>query len=93
MKCGMNDVIIAGGAESHSKMAVKFSMATPPYRMAPPVPVMLQVSPKMEDNIGMIETAENLQKMYSIPRQAADEFAYMSVDRKFSSCHLQGGTA
>lgn len=79
--CGMDGVIIAGGAESHSQMPVKFSMATPPYRMVPPMPVAPQVSPKKEDNIGMIETAENLQKMYEIPREASDEFAYNSQMR------------
>ena len=79
--CGMDEVIIAGGAESHSQMPVKFSMATPPYRMVPPMPVMPQVSPLKEDNIGMIETAENLQKMYGIAREAADEFAYNSQIR------------
>ncbi|MGA3114552.1 MAG: thiolase family protein [Syntrophobacteraceae bacterium] len=79
--CGMEDVIVAGGAESHSQMPVKFSMATPPYRMIPPMPVVPQVSPLPEDNIGMIETAENLQKMYHIPRNTADEFAYASQMR------------
>jgi acetyl-CoA C-acetyltransferase len=79
--CGMEDVIIAGGAESHSQMPVKFSMATPPYQMIPPMPVTPEVSPLPGDNIGMIETAENLQKMYHIPRQAADEFAYASQMR------------
>lgn len=81
IRAGMNDIVIAGGAESHSQMPIKFSMATPPYRMVPPMPVMPQVSPKKEDNIGMIETAENLQKMYNISREASDEFAYDSQMR------------
>ena len=79
--CGMADVIIAGGAESHSQMPVKFSMATPPYRMVPPMPVAPEVSPLPEDNLGMIETAEKLQQMYDIPREASDEFAYASQMR------------
>jgi acetyl-CoA C-acetyltransferase len=79
--CGMEDVIIAGGSESHSQMPVKFSMATPPYRMIPPMPVMPEASPIKEDNIGMIETAENLQKIYGIPRAEADEYAYHSQMR------------
>lgn len=81
IKSGMNDIIIAGGSESHSQMPVKFSMATPPYRMVPPMPVTPQVSPVMDENITMIETAENLQKMYNISREAADEFAYTSQMR------------
>lgn len=35
----------------------------------------------MEENIGMGLTAENLQVMYNIPREASDEFAYQSQMR------------
>lgn len=75
---GMADVIIAGGTESHSQMPVKFSMSTPPYRMIPPMPIAPQAVPRPEDNITMIQTAENLQQMYDIPREASDAFAYKS---------------
>jgi len=36
---GQADVIIAGGIESYSQMTIKFSMATPPYKLTPPMPV------------------------------------------------------
>jgi acetyl-CoA C-acetyltransferase len=75
------DVIIAGGMESYSQMTSKFSMATPPYKLTPPMPIRLQLSPVAEENLGMGITAENLQVMYNIPREASDEFAYNSQIR------------
>jgi acetyl-CoA C-acetyltransferase len=39
------------------------------------------LSPVKEESIGMGLTAENLQKMYDIPREASDEFAYNSQIR------------
>lgn len=75
------DVVIAGGMESYSQMAVKFSMSTPPYKLIPPMPIQAQLSPVMEECIGMGLTAENLQEMYNIPREASDEFAYNSQMR------------
>ena len=75
------DIIIAGGMESYSQMATKFSMATPPYRLTPPMPIPPQLSPVAEECIGMGITAENLQEMYDIPREASDEFAYNSQMR------------
>lgn len=75
------DVVIAGGMESYSQMAVKFSMSTPPYKLTPPMPIAAQLSPVMEECIGMGQTAENLQEMYNIPREASDEFAFNSQMR------------
>ena len=75
------DVVIAGGMESYSQMTSKFSMANPPYKLVPPMPVPQRLSPVTDENIGMAETAENLQKMYDIPREASDEFAYNSQMR------------
>ena len=75
------DIIIAGGMESYSQMAIKFSMATPPYKLIPPMPIPPQLSPIAEECIGMGITAENLQEMYEIPREASDEFAYNSQMR------------
>ncbi|MCJ7833757.1 MAG: thiolase family protein [Deltaproteobacteria bacterium] len=75
------DVVIAGGMESYSQMTVKFSMANPPYRLIPPMPIQLQLSPVRDENLGMGLTAENLQVMYNIPREASDEFAYNSQMR------------
>ena len=75
------DIIIAGGMESYSQMAIKFSMATPPYKLTPPMPIPPQLSPVAEECIGMGITAENLQEQYDIPREASDEFAYNSQMR------------
>jgi acetyl-CoA acetyltransferase family protein len=78
---GQADVIIAGGSESYSQIPAKFSMSTPPYQLIPPMPLRMTLSPVAEEAIGMGITAENLQKMYNIPREASDEFAYNSQMR------------
>lgn len=75
------DIIIAGGMESYSQIPVKFSMSTPPYKLIPPTPLRSRISPVPEDCIGMGLTAENLQVIYNIPREASDEFAYTSQMR------------
>lgn len=75
------EIIIAGGMESYSQMGIKFSMATPPYKLIPPMPIAPQLSPVLEECIGMGITAENLREMYDIPREASDEFAYNSQMR------------
>ncbi|MBN1652344.1 MAG: thiolase family protein [Deltaproteobacteria bacterium] len=78
---GMADVVIAGGMESYSQMFAKFSMAIEPFRLIPPTPVHQELSPVVEEQIGMGLTAENLQVMYKIPREASDEFSYHSQMR------------
>ena len=78
---GQADIMIAGGMESYSQMAAKFSMATPPYSLIPPLPIAPQLSPLPEENIGMGITAENLQQMYKISREAQDEFSCRSQMR------------
>jgi len=75
------DIIIAGGMESYSQVAVKFSMATTPFKLIPPMPIPSSLSPVAEECIGMGLTAENLQVQYNIPREASDEFAYNSQMR------------
>ncbi|MBW1803326.1 MAG: thiolase family protein [Deltaproteobacteria bacterium] len=75
------DIIIAGGMESYSQMFAKFSMSTQPYKLIPPAAIPGMLSPVLADNIGMGLTAENLQVMYDIPREASDEFAYHSQMR------------
>jgi acetyl-CoA acetyltransferase family protein len=78
---GQADIVIAGGADSHSNMSFKFASTTAPYKQIPPMPVMPQLSPNPEDAVGMGITAENLATMYKIPREASDEFAYNSQMR------------
>ena len=73
------DVIIAGGFESYSQATCKFSMSSEPFRMIPPMPIMPSLSPTKDpatQNMGL--TAEALQKMYNISRQAQDEFGFRS---------------
>lgn len=79
---GQADIIIAGGYESYSSASARFPMNTPPFRMIPPMPVMPSLAPSRDAaTMNMGFTAEALQKMYSIPRQAQDEFAYRSQMR------------
>ena len=78
---GQAEIMIAGGMESYSQMAAKFSMSTPPYSLIPPLPIAPQLSPVTDENIGMGITAENLQQMYGISREAQDEFSYRSQMR------------
>ena len=77
--CDHADIMIAGGMESYSQACAKFSMATEPFRMIPPMPVMSSLSPTKDPatmNMGL--TAEALQVMYNISRQAQDEFGLRS---------------
>ena len=79
---GQADVIIAGGYESYSNAPARFPMNTEPYRMIPPLPIAYSQSPTRDAatmNMGL--TAEKLQKMYNIPREAQDEFSYRSQIR------------
>ncbi len=75
------DIVIAGGMESYSQAAIKFSMSTQPYKLIPPLPMAPKFSPVPDEDIGMGITAENLQEQYDIPREASDEFAYSSQMR------------
>lgn len=75
---GAADIAIAGGMEAYSQQVAKFSMSTVPYRLIPPSAIPQTLSPVEEEQIGMGLTAENLQRMYDIPRKASDEFAYRS---------------
>lgn len=75
------DIIIAGGFESYSQMTAKFSMSNPPYKLVAPTPIPQRLSPTRDENIGMGDTAENLQKQYDIPREASDQYAFNSQAR------------
>jgi len=79
---GQADIIIAGGYESYSNAPARFPMNTEPYRLIPPIPITLSQSPTRDAatmNMGL--TAEKLQKMYNISREAQDEFAFNSQQR------------
>ncbi|WP_419662971.1 ThlA3: acetyl-CoA acetyltransferase [Desulfosarcina variabilis str. Montpellier] len=81
IKAGAADIIIAGGMESYSQIPARFSMSNPPYRLVPPAPIKMTLSPHQDEQLVMGVTAENLQEMYDIPREASDEFAYTSQMR------------
>jgi len=73
------DIMIAGGMESYSQATCKFSMATEPFRMIPPMPIPTSLSPTKDAatmNMGIV--AETMQQMWNIPRQAQDEFGLRS---------------
>jgi acetyl-CoA C-acetyltransferase len=79
---GQADIIIAGGYESYSNAPCRFPMTTEPYKMIPPLPIAFSQSPTRDAatmNMGL--TAEKLQKMYNISREAQDEFAFNSQQR------------
>ena len=79
---GLADIMIAGGYESYSNIPARFSMNTEPYKMIPPLPLMLSISPTRDaETMNMGFTAEALQKMYNISREAQDEFAFRSQMR------------
>ncbi|OPY88261.1 MAG: Acetyl-CoA acetyltransferase [Smithella sp. PtaU1.Bin162] len=76
---GQAEVIIAGGMESYSQMPCKFSMSVEPFKMIPPMPIAPSLSPTLDPaTINMGLTAEALQKMYKISREAQDEFGLRS---------------
>ncbi len=75
------DIVIAGGMESYSQMSAKFSMSNPPYKLVAPMPIPQRLSPTPDENIGMGDTAENLQQQYDVPREDSDKFAFDSQTR------------
>lgn len=81
IRAGAADVIIAGGMESYSQIPARFSMSLPPYRLMPPMPIGMTLSPVADEQLVMGVTAENLQEMYDIPREASDRFAWQSQMR------------
>lgn len=78
---GTADIMIAGGAESYSRLYSKFSMCVEPYKLIPPTPIPQWLGAVAEDNCDMITTAESIATMYGITRQECDEFAYNSQMR------------
>ncbi|MGO9022140.1 MAG: thiolase family protein [Syntrophobacteraceae bacterium] len=73
------DVVIAGGMESYSQATAKFSMATEPFKLIPPMPITRSLCPTKDPataNMGL--TAEALQQMYNISRLEQDEFGFRS---------------
>jgi len=78
IQAGVIDVAIAGGAESHSRTAFKFSTCVEPYKETPPEAAKMRLSPVEEDDISMIEIADGMAKKWNSSREECDEFAYRS---------------
>lgn len=79
---GNADIMIAGGADSHSRRVVKFSqMSLSPNRLDPPAFIPQKLSPVKEENISMIQVSDDIAKLCNITRQECDEFAFRSQRR------------
>lgn len=78
---GVNDIIIAGGAETHSRTAFKFSTCVEPFKEIPPQAAKMRLSPVEDDDISMIEVADGMARRWNITREECDEFAFNSQKR------------
>ena len=88
---GLEDVIIVGGMESYSTCPAKFSMSQEPYKLIPPTALQSKLSPKPEENIGMIEVNDKMAAKWGIGRAECDEFALRSQQR-MSAAYAKGIT-
>ncbi len=78
---GMADVAIVGGMESYSTMTAKFPMSRPQYKLIPPYPVALSLTPNAERNIDMVSISDKMAVKWNITREECDEFACRSQQR------------
>ncbi|OLR55972.1 hypothetical protein BHK98_07810 [Hornefia porci] len=81
LQAGVIDVAIAGGAETHSRTAFKFSTCVTPFREQPPAAARMRLAPVEEDDISMIEIADRMAKKWGVTREECDRFAYDSQMR------------
>ena len=81
LQAGVIDVAIAGGAETHSRTAFKFSTCVMPFREQPPAAARMRLAPVEEDDISMIEIADRMAKKWGVTREECDRFAYDSQMR------------
>jgi len=72
------DCIIVGGAESFSQLYHKFSTSQDPYKMTPPTAFDFNLAPAPEDNLVMIQVADNMAKKWGITREECDAYALRS---------------
>ena len=75
---GNADVIIAGGGESYSQRAAKFSMSVDPYKLIPPTAIPNRLSPNKEEAIDMVTISDLLAAKWNISREECDAFALRS---------------
>ena len=82
---GAADVIIAGGFESHSNKAVKYSTTVQPYKGLGPQALVAIIHEDPKQRASMIEISDIMAEKWGISRQACDEFAYRSQMRAAAS--------
>lgn len=78
---GVIDTAVAGGAESHSRTAFKFSTCVTPFKEIPPQAAKMRLAPTEEDDMSMIEISDNMARKWGSSREECDEFAYQSQMR------------
>jgi len=78
---GDADVVLVGGGETFSQRYAKFSCSTEPYKMIPPTPITGQLAPAKEDQLIMIQVADNMAAKWGISREECDAFALRSQMR------------
>ena len=83
------DVIMVGGGESFSQHFFKISTSNEPYKMLPPTPVAPNLAPKKEDQLIMIQVADNMANKWGISREECDAFALRSQQR--AQAAIEGG--
>lgn len=75
---GYADVVIAGGGESYSQRAARFSMAVEPYKLIPPTAIKNKLSPVDEECIDMVTIANLMAERWNVTREECDAFALRS---------------
>ncbi len=75
------DVIMVGGGETFSQHFFKFSTSPDPYKMTPPVAVVPNLAPAKEDQLIMIQVADNMANKWGISREECDAYALRSQER------------
>ena len=78
---GDKDIIVAGGAESHSQAIARFSTSVEPYRMNPPKLIQPILSPIEGDNLSMLQISDRMAKLWNVSREECDAFALRSQQR------------
>ena len=78
---GMAEVVIAGGMESYSTLTAKFPMSRPQYKLIPPYPIALGLTPNQERNVDMITISDKMAAKWGVTREEADAYAARSQQR------------
>ncbi|MDH4617658.1 thiolase family protein [Brevibacillus sp. AY1] len=78
---GGASIMLAGGAESMTRMPFLMEPSSQAYDRSPPKFVRRELAPKHIGNPPMGITAENLVERYSISREEQDEFAFYSQQK------------